>query len=166
MPSNGERKTWLVSKSSGNARDRNILSRSLPVRRFNLARLRHLAGRNRKKERSYPPILKPYLNLTRTQTGDLFRQTFAGDGIGMSLTREFAHQIAGLIVGEAIPVSTTTLSIIKLAVKTYRNRFIFLFSCFPSGAKADISSDRLLSGTTVAVDDSEMDSPGWGWRRS
>jgi hypothetical protein len=39
LPSKGVRRTFVVSKSSGRARDLSILSRSLVVRRFSFARL-------------------------------------------------------------------------------------------------------------------------------
>ena len=43
--SKGVRKTWVVSKSSGKARDFNIRSRSLLVRRLSFARLEKIRYR-------------------------------------------------------------------------------------------------------------------------
>lgn len=70
--SNGVRKTWVVSKPSGNARDLSMRSRSLVVRRLSFARLQISATillQCHAQDKDVP-ILEPNLDLPWRQPGD------------------------------------------------------------------------------------------------
>jgi hypothetical protein len=51
--------------------------------------------------RSFLPILKPDLHLSRAQSGNLSGQALPVCGVWMCLSRKLAHEEAGLIVRES-----------------------------------------------------------------
>jgi len=93
-----------MSKSSGNALERIIRSRSSLVSRFSLARLEWdvsvvvaILG-----ERVQLPVLEPDLHLPGTKPGDFACKPFSVSSIRMGLSRELAHEEPSLVVGEPV----------------------------------------------------------------
>ena len=108
MPSKGVRRTLVVSKSSGRARDLSTLSRSFVVRRLSLARLERKLQLERHRKHASElgekelPVLEPHLNLTGRQSGNLPRQTLPMCSVGMCLASELAHEESSLVMSQAI----------------------------------------------------------------
>lgn len=92
-----------ISKSSGRARDLIMRSRSSLVRRLSFARLRSLASCFASWVLSLP-VLEPDLHLSRAESGDLARETFAVSSVWVGLSRKFAHEEPGLVVSKPEPL--------------------------------------------------------------